>query len=127
MRQAMSYSKRRYGVDPLASWLDCIKVEQPEPVQQAEAASTLVKAKNKAQTRNGSERLRDAASLVFSPLTGPLQRRLAKIQSRIDAFLEEARQASYGFRAPDGIGRMRAFRQLIEGTPARTRIDQKGL
>ena len=126
MRRAMRYSIWKHGLDPLADWRDCIKVEKSPPIQQAEVASVITRAKASSE-RTSADRLRTGAQLLFSPLTGPLQARLARLRDRIERFWKEARMAGYGFRSPDSLHRLRVLRQLVDGQYVRQRIGQKGL
>lgn len=125
MRCAMWYSVWQHGHEPLYSWRECIKARPvPVPVQDAEVAASVARARSMPQ-----QTIRDRLWVIFGRvgrgLTRPIRRRWKSARGALDIFAQEARQGNYGFRLPDGLGRVQVMGRLLQSDVARSGVGQK--
>ena len=106
LRRVSHFYKKRRNLNPLQEWSHCV-AKQEMPVHDQRPART--------QRRSFRERVMAFLNTLTEPLRNAVATGRSRTRARLESFLQEAREAQYGFRFPDGLLRARRLREIVEG------------
>lgn len=116
MRRASSYYRRR-KVDAEIEWHDCV-IHPASPVPASIPLRTPRAARRPIYQYFSRQHLRHTLSQAAYGILAVIRRLLLPVTRRLEPILNEARQAQFGFRIPEGYKRTKLLREVLEGREA---------
>ncbi|KAK9893756.1 hypothetical protein P389DRAFT_108095 [Cystobasidium minutum MCA 4210] len=113
MRRASSYYRAK-NVDAKVEWNDCV-IHPPSPVPETIPMQAPRATRRPLNQYFSKQYLRQTAFKTGHGIAVLLAKLVSPILVRIKPVLQEARQAHYGFRVPEGYKRTKLLREVLEG------------
>lgn len=116
MRRASAYYSRRHA-ETVPDWYDCVTA-RPEPTTVLAALpvpSANKKIKQPIYQYFSKEHFKSMLSRISHKLLNFVGRITAPVIRRIEPFLNEARQAQFGFRIPQTYQKTKLLRDILDG------------